>query len=313
MKYCKRIIIFILVLLAITGCANRKLNREKKFLLGTVVEIISPYPETAQIAFAEIERIEKIFSTNNKDSAVAHLNRTGFLNTNYEVAALIEKCGIFYRLSEGQFDVTIAPLTKIWKQALLQNKLPNEKTINTQKSLMGFDNIYIDKDKNTIKFKNAGMAVDFGGIAKGYAVDAAVKELKRKGIDSAIINAGGDIYCLGSKFGKRWKLGLQHPRKKDMIIDTIEVEDSAVATSGDYEQFMEIGAKRYSHIINPQTGYPVENDIVSVTVVADDAVTADAVATCIFLLGKQRGTRIFQNYEGVRKIVIITKGDVSDN
>ena len=118
---------------------------------------------------------------------------------------------------------------------------------------------------------------------------------------------------MGAKFGRPWRLGLQHPRRKELIVDSLEVKDSAVATSGDYEQFMEIDQKRYSHVINPETGYPVENDIVSVTVVAKDTVTADAVATSIFLLGKEKGKKIFQNYEGVKKIIIITKDEVSGN
>ncbi|MBL7130538.1 MAG: FAD:protein FMN transferase [Candidatus Omnitrophica bacterium] len=309
----KKIIIFGLVLLIIAGCSQRRLQSEKRFLLGTVVEVISPYPEAAEIAFSEIERIEKIFSANIKDSAISHLNRTGFLNTNFEVTSLIEKSGIFYGLTQGYFDITVAPLTKIWKEALIENKLPTKRKIRKKLALIGFKNIHIDKKNNSIKFKRKGMKIDLGGIAKGYAIDVAVKELKRKGIDSAIINAGGDIYCLGSKFGNPWKLGLQHPRKKDKILTTLELKDLAIATSGDYEQYMEIGGKRYSHIINPKTGYPVENDIVSVTVVAKDAVTADAVATCIFLLGKEKGMKVFENYEGVERIIIITKSDVQDN
>ncbi|MFH1621581.1 MAG: FAD:protein FMN transferase [Candidatus Omnitrophota bacterium] len=306
-------IIPLLVLLAFTGCAQKKLYTEKRFLMGTVVEVISPYPEAAGIVFNEIERIEKVFSTNLKNSAISHLNATGFLNTNYEVTTLIEKSKIFYGITDGLFDITVAPLVVIWKEALNEKKLPSSRLIKKNLSLVGFDNIHIDHLNNSIKFKKPSMKVDLGGIAKGYAIDVAVRELKRKGIDSAIINAGGDIYCLGSKFGNAWKIGLQHPRDKEKTINKLELKDSAVATSGDYEQFMEIEGERYSHIIDPKTGYPVENDIVSVTVIAKDAVTADAVATCVFLLGKQKGERIFGSFYGVTKIITVTKNDVSHN
>ncbi|MFC1645853.1 FAD:protein FMN transferase [Candidatus Omnitrophota bacterium] len=312
MKY-KKILILGLVILTIAGCSQKRLHREKRFLLGTIVEVISPYPEAAEIAFSEIERIENIFSIKEKDSAISHLNKTGYLNTNFEVTSLIEKSGLFYSLSDGCFDITIAPLTKIWKEALLKNKLPSKKLVRKNMALVGFNKVHIDRVNNSIKFKLKGMVADLGAIAKGYAIDVAVKELKRKGITSAIVNAGGDMYCLGTKFGKPWKLGLRHPREKDEIIDTLLIKDSAVATSGDYEQYMEIDGKRYSHIINPKTGSPVENDILSVTVIAKDAVTADSVATSVFLLGKERGAKIFQNYEGVNEIIIITKSDVSDN
>lgn len=309
----RKVFVSCLILLTLTGCFQKRLHSQKKLLLGTVVEVISPYPEAAKIAFREIERIDKIFSPNNKDSAVAHLNKTGFLSNNFEVSLLIKKARMFYALTNGLFDISVAPLSNIWKAALKKDSLPDESLIAQKKSLVNLDNIYIDEENHIIKFKKSGMEIDLGGLAKGYAVDAAIKELKRNGIDSAIVNAGGDIFCLGAKFGRPWRLGLQHPRRKELIVDSLEVKDSAVATSGDYEQFMEIDQKRYSHVINPETGYPVENDIVSVTVVAKDTVTADAVATSIFLLGKEKGKKIFQNYEGVKKIIIITKDEVSGN
>jgi len=312
MIFNKKIIPFI-VLLTIIGCAQEKLYTEKRFLMGTVIEVISPYKEAAGIVFNEIERIDKVFSTYKEDSAIAHLNKTGFLNTNFEVTSLIEKSKIFYDLTEGLFDVSVGPLSKIWKEAIKENKIPASKLIKKNLLLVGFDKIYIDHKQNSIKFKKSGMNVDLGGIAKGYAVDIAIRELKRRGIDSAIVNAGGDMYCLGYKFGKPWNIGLQHPRDKEKILTKLELKDSAVATSGDYEQFMELDGKRYSHIINPKTGYPVENDLVSVTVVAKDAVTADTVATCVFLLGKEKGEKVFSNFEGVNKIITVTKSDVSHN
>lgn len=310
MSIFKKIAAFASILLLFGGCMNRELYNEKKFLLGTVVEVVSPYKEASGIVFQEIERVEKVFSLYRDDSFVGNLNKTGFLNTNFEVFSLIKKAGIFYGITDGRFDITVAPLAIIWKDALKENKIPSEGEIKSALELVGFDKISLDNESKNIKLMKKGMQVDFGAFAKGYAVDCAIKELKEKGIDSAIINAGGDIYCLGTKSSQAWKVGLQHPRDKNKLLTNLELKDSAVATSGDYEQFVEIDGKRYSHIIDPKTGYPVENDIISVTVVAGDTLTADAVATCIFLLGKDRGRQIFENYKGVQKIIIITRGDM---
>ena len=308
----KKIFILGLVILSITGCARNRLYTEKRLLMGTVVEVISPYKEAAKIAFKEIERIEKVFSVYIENSAISHLNETGFLNTNFEVTSLFLKSNKFYEATKREFDITIGPLTEIWREALEKNKLPQESDIKVAKELVGFNNVHIDEKLESIKLMKKGMRVDLGGIAKGYAVDKAVKELKRSGIDSAIINAGGDIYCIGTKFDKPWQIGLQHPRNRNELHDTLELKDLAVVTSGDYERWMEIEGKKYSHIISPKTGYPVESGIISVTVVAKDTITADAVATCVFLLGKDRGTEVFKDYSGVKRIIVITKDDVQE-
>jgi len=305
----KRLATLVFMLLLVGGCMNRQLYNDKKFFMGTVVEVVSPYKEAAGIVFTEIERVEKVFSIYRDDSSVAHLNKTGFLNTNFEVCLLTKKAEEFYKLTGGEFDITVAPLSRIWKEAFKEKRIPSESDIKSALTLVGFNKIGLDIRNNNIKFLRKDIQVDFGAFAKGYAVDCAAKALKESGVDSAVINAGGDIYCLGSKFGRPWKVGLQHPRRRNKLLTDLELKDSAVATSGDYEQFVEIDGRRYSHIINPKTGYPVENDIISVTVVAKDAMTADIVATSVFLLGKDEGIKTFENYEGVKKIVVILKQD----
>jgi thiamine biosynthesis lipoprotein len=290
---------------------NKPLYNDKKLLIGTIIEVVSPYKEAAGIVFHEVERVEKVFSIYRDDSSVAHLNKTGFLNTNFEVFSLVKKAKEFYGLTEGQFDITVAPLARLWKAAFKENKIPTDEEIKGALALVDFNRVGLDSKNNNIQFLQRGMQVDFGAFAKGYAVDCAVDRLKEEGIDSAIVNAGGDIYCLGKKFNKPWKIGIQNPRDKNSLLADLELEDSAVATSGDYEQFVEINGKRYSHIIDPRTGYPVDNDVASVTVVAKNAITADIVATSVFLLGKEKGIRVFEKYEGVEKIIVIEQGDMT--
>lgn len=310
---CILMMIGVVAISLISGCSQRQVHSRKKLLMGTVVEVVSPYPEAAEIVFDEIERVENVFSAYIATSPVSHLNKTGYLNTNFEVTHLIERAKEFYDLSNGLFDISVSPVSRLWRESFATKSLPKKRAIRKALRLVGFNKIQIDSDNDSVKFKRKGMTIDLGGIAKGYAIDAAVKELKHHGIDSAIVNAGGDIFCLGNKFGRPWKVGLQHPRKRDIFITTLSLHDQAVATSGDYQQFIDVDSNRYHHIINPKTGYPVDNAVVSVSVVAKDTVTADAVATCVFLLGKKQGMREFQNYPGVENIIVVTKSDLAED
>jgi len=293
---------------AISGCGKKELYSNRQFLMGTVVEVISPHPEASEIVFDELRRIESIFSVYKQDSLISKLNNLGFIEYNQEITDLLKKSLEFYKFTDGRFDVTVGPLTKLWKEAINQRKIPSQKLIEERKRLVGMQKVLFTADK--IELKETGMSLDFGAIAKGYAVDKAVEKLKEKKIDSAIINAGGDIYCLGSKFGQPWNVGIQHPRDKKRIIKVLKLKNKAVATSGDYEQFMEINNQRYSHIIDPQTGYPVKNDVISVTIIADSCMIADAVATSIFLLGKEIGEEKFKNMKGIEEIIVLTKHDL---
>ena len=133
------------------------------------------------------------------------------------------------------------------------------------------------------------MSIDLGAIAKGYAVDQAVKRLKELGVQSALVNAGGNVYCLGKKGSRKWHIGVRHPRKPDEIVFYLDLENQAAATSGDYEQLFILDKKRYSHIIDPKTGYPVDNKIASVTIIAPDAAASDGLSTAVFvLLGREK-------------------------
>jgi len=149
-----------------------------------------------------------------------------------------------------------------------------------------------------------GMRIDVGGIAKGYAVDSAIRVLKEAGIQNALINAGGDIYGVGTPPGKEsWRIGIRHPRDRADLLGVIELKDKAVATSGDYENFFEVDGKRYCHIMDTRTARPVQG-IMSVTILADTAVEADALATAIFPLGADKGMKLIESLEGVDGIIV---------
>lgn len=186
---------------------------------------------------------------------------------------------------------------------------PADEDIKRTLNFIGSDKIIVNHSESTIKFKIPGMKIDLGAVAAGYAVDCAVKCLKEKGVKSCLINAGGEIYCLGNRQPlKAWKVAIQNPRKNNFS-GYLELKDKAVATSGDYEQFFLKGGKRYSHIMNPKTGYPCDSGIISVTVIAPDCLTADFLSTAVFVLGKDKGSVLAKDFEGV-EIKIIEKGSL---
>ncbi|MFQ5835694.1 MAG: FAD:protein FMN transferase, partial [bacterium] len=154
-------------------------------------------------------------------------------------------------------------------------------------------------------FQKKGMQIDLGGIAKGYAVDRAIESLRKNGIRRALVNAGGDLYALGSGPGKeKWQVGIQDPREEDKLLGIIKVKDVGVATSGDYRRYFTIEGRRFSHIVNPKTGQTVQDVPMSVTVIAPDATTADALATGVFVLGPQKGIELIESLPQVEGMIV---------
>jgi len=148
------------------------------------------------------------------------------------------------------------------------------------------------------------MLIDLGGIAKGYAVDEAIKFLRKRGVKNALVEAGGDLYCMGEGPQGKWRVGVQHPRKMNRIFEVIGLKDRAVATSGDYYRFFFIKGKRHSHIINPKTGMTVQENPMSVSIIAPTTTDADALATGVFVLGPERGMRLIEKLEDVEGMII---------
>jgi thiamine biosynthesis lipoprotein len=275
-------------------------------MMGTFVEVASPEKRAAGIVFEEIKKVEDLLSKYNPDSEVSRLNKTGELEVSPDTFYVIKKAGEFWKESSGALDITVAPLMDLWGFTDKNYCLPDDKDIKKTSNLVGFEKIFFDNSKNMVKFSVSGMKIDLGGIAKGYAVDKAVKKLVSQGIKSCIINAGGQVFCLGDKFGRPWGVMIKNPHNQTQKGYLMEVKNMAVATSGDYEQFFLKDNKRYCHIINPKTGYPIQNNIVSVTVIAHDGITADALATSIFVLGKEKGEELAKKFPDV-KLKIIEK------
>lgn len=303
----KKIILVFAVFLF--GCSlGIKEFSETKLLMGTTVEIkVWAFDEalarkSISDAFDEIARVENIFSVYKPASEISQLNKNGSAVVSDEVIQLIKKSNYFSEISAGAFDITVLPIIELWKNSKKKGKMPSPAEIESAKKLVGWQNILIDEKNKKITFAKKGMKIDLGGIAKGYAVDCAVEYLKKNGVKTGMVNAGGDIRCFG---GKVWKIALQNPRDKNDFITVLKISDKAVTTSGDYERYFFLDKTKISHIINPLSGYSADESISS-TIIADNATDADALATATYVLGPKDGVKLVQLYK-VAECLIIDK------
>jgi FAD:protein FMN transferase len=288
--------------LLIAGC-GQPMRRDTQVLMGSFVEVISPDPRAAGIVFGEIRRIENICSKFNEDSELSRLNKTGEARVSEDLFYLLKRSKDFWLASDGAFDITVAPLVDIWGFTKRDYHLPSDDQISKALGAVGSNKIVFLETNNVVKFTVSGMKVDLGAIAPGYAVDLAVKKLKDAGITSCLINCTGEIYCLGDKSGRDWTVAIKSPSGGG-IRQRLELKNKAAATSGDYEQYFIKDKRRYSHIIDPRTGYPVDSGISSVTVIAPDCLTADALSTAVFVMGKKKGEEMAKRFPGVETIII---------
>lgn len=307
----KKLIIFSLLILSLTSC-TKSIYKETFVISGTYLKVTSPYREAAKIVYQEFKRLDNIFNSYNPDSEISQLNRmyNAPVKVSPELIAVIKLAKDVYNLTDGYFDISKGRLYQFWKELIQKEKIdvsPSPSEIEKLNNLGGMDNVLIDEDNQTVTITKEGLKLDVFGIAKGFMVDKAVEKLKANGIDSAIIDAGGDLYCLGKTKNRYWRVGIRDPLKKGEIIHSLNLFNEAVATSGSYEQFFDYKGRRFSHLINPFTGYPQETNILSVSVVANNVTTADSLATAFFIMGIQGIKKFLSQHLTTLKIFVVTK------
>ena len=281
-------------------------------VMGTLVEIKAYGDDQKQLeqgveaAFAEMARLEQLFSSHVPESEVSLLSAAdGPLVVSEETAALLVMGQEIARRSGGAFDMTLGKLKALWGIESDEPQVPDEQALKQALAEVGPESLQIEGTQ--VRKASPGLQIDLGGIAKGYAVDRAVDNLRQAGVRSAAINAGGDIRLLGDRQGQPWRIGIQHPRLQGEVVATIALQDRAVVTSGDYERYFEQDGVRYHHLFDPQTGRPARG-CQSVTVVAADAASADALATAAFVLGPQQGLALLEQLPDVEGFVIAADG-----
>ena len=286
--------------------------------MGTLVRIVAytgPGADEAAVrraigrAIDEFRRIDRLMSNWRPDSEVSAVNaRAGErVRVGDDTYRVLDKSLWAGRISSGVFDITFETMGDLWKfgdAAEAQPTVPSSRAIAEKKALLGFAKIELDPRSEEVRIPK-GRRIGLGGIAKGYAVDRAADVLRREGVQSFVLQAGGDIYAAGRKpDGEPWSTGIQDPRAaRGSMFATLELSDQGLSTAGDYERFFVVNGKRYHHIIDPRTGYPATASR-AVSVSAPDSLTADAVDDCVFILGPQKGLELVESLPDVGAVIV---------
>lgn len=264
--------------------------------------------EKIDIAIEEIRRIEKLLTTFSEESITFKINEMAGIKpveVPEEVFSLIKRCQMISQITQGAFDISYGGLDKkFWNFDTKMTVLPDLELAKKSVRLINYQNILLDEENKTVFLKEKGMRLGFGGIGKGYAAEMAKKKLLENGVESGIVNASGDLSAWGvQENGQPWTIGIADPNHQNEIFSSFRITNTAVATSGNYEKFVIIDGKKYSHTIDPKTGFPVRG-IKSVTIIADNAEIADALATPVTVLGIEVGLDFINQLQGIGCIII---------
>ena len=307
-------LVFILLFLSIKGDEDSNAVKRTRMLMGTIVEITVFHEgnrdsdEVINETFSEIKRLEELLGRFHEGSDIWKINKQPGkdVTVSEETLDVVEAGLYFHNISQGSFDITLGKLMDLWrfKAEEKEKSPPPDVDIKAAIKISGPQNLNIDRPGKTIS-AIAGVHLDLGGIAKGFIIDRAGELLAQRGIKNFIINAGGDMIIKGKKKDKAWRIGLQHPRKAGEVLARLDLKGdlTSIVTSGDYEQVFFHKGKRYHHILDPATGYPAKG-LMSVTIKASDAKSADALSTAVFVLGKDKGLRLIESLNGVEGILV---------
>ena len=282
-------------------------------LMGTRFEItvVAPNEDIGYInineAVAEIQRIEKLISSWDADSETSKINKNAGIRpvrVSQELFELIERALALSQVTDGAFDITYASLDKVWRFDGTMTTAPSESEIAHSVAKIGYEKVILNSASQSIFLTEKGMRIGFGAIGKGYAADKAKALLVSKEVKAGIINASGDLTTWGTKSnGENWMVGITNPLEKEKVFAWLPVIESSVATSGNYEKFLSFGGEKYSHIIDPRTGYPTKG-ISSVTIFAKKVELCDALATAVFVLGRDTGMHLINQLDGVEAVIV---------
>lgn len=289
-------------------------------LMGNIftITVVSENPDFAeeniQIAIAEIQRIEALFTTYNANSQTYLINENAGIEpvkVDEEVFNLIQRSLHISKITQGAFDISYGSIDKsLWNFDKTMTELPSAETALKMVHLINYKNIILNPENQTVFLKEKGMRIGFGGIGKGYAAEMAKKILVKNGVKSGIINASGDLTAWGFQpTGKPWTIGIANPNVPENAFSYLEISNKAIATSGNYEKFVTIKGNKYSHTIDPKTGLPITG-IKSVTVISNNAEFADAMATPIAVMGIENGLFLVNQIPDLYCIIIDDKNKI---
>ena len=308
----KNNITFLLLLFSLSTFAQENFKRTlilmgSRFDITVVASNEKEGNEYLDSAIFEITRIEKLISSWDLNSETSLINKhSGIkpIKVDKELFDLIERSIAISKLTNGAFDISYASMDRIWNYDGSMRKMPSEEEISNSIKKVGYQNISIDKEAQTVFLKLKGMKIGFGAIGKGYAADKAKALLIEKGVKAGIINASGDLNAWGKQAdGSDWMVAITNPLNKNKVFSWLPINDSAIVTSGNYEKFISFDGIRYSHIIDPRTGYP-STGIISTSIMTSNAELADAISTSVFVMGVETGLDFINQLKGVDCIII---------
>lgn len=311
------LLLVVVLLLLLMGYRNYNLYRfhlekQTRFMMDTYVTIYAIGPKNITVhainsALNRMQEVDKKFNSRNPESEVYAFNHNDVPITDKEILEVVYLALQIARDSDGAFDITVAPLIELWGFYDKTPHLPTKEKISDCIRTVGFQHLILKNGK--LQKSKKYVMIDLGGIAKGYAIKEAVRTLKKEGVTSALVDAGGDVHALGKKGQELWKVGLRSPRDND-ILGYVEVKDLAVMGSGDYERFFIKNDMRYHHIFDPKTGYPVQG-VSGTTLIHPDPMVADAWNTAIFVLGPDKGLKIVEKIAEMEAVMVTASGEIT--
>ena len=314
-----RLITILIVVFVTSITFGQQVFKKKKNLLGSPFEITVIAKDSTQgnqfteLAISEVKRIENLISDWIPTTQISLVNQNAGIapiKVDLEVFELVKRAKNISKLTDGAFDISYASMDKIWKFDGSMKEMPSAENIKKSVEKVGYENIILNEKDTTIFLKNQGMKLGLGGIGQGYIADKIKIVLQENGCVSGLVNISGDINTWGKQpNGTDWTVGIVNPLNKNKVFATFPLNDSAVETSGSYEKYVTFNGKRYSHIIDPRTGYPATG-IVSVSVFAKQTELADALATGIFVLGIEVGLDLVNQLKGIGCIIVDEKGAI---
>lgn len=319
MRHLNRLFLLCFVILFLCGCSTtiKEPLSKTEFYFDTVITITVYDSKDVKIlntCFDYCKEFENLVSRTIPTSDISRIN--ALAGSSVEVSdttiKLLKKGIEFGKLTDGTFDITIAPLVELWDIKNNPGNVPSESDIAKTLSHVNYENIVIDG--NTVTLTDPDAAIDLGGIAKGYMADQLKDYLLREGVTSAIINLGGNVLTIGEKpDGTTFNIGIQKPfDKQNATITSVQVKDSSVVTSGSYERYFKVDDTVYHHILNTKNGYPCNNELLSVTILSEKSVDGDALSTACFALGLEEGQKLIESLDNIDAIFVTKDYEIID-
>jgi thiamine biosynthesis lipoprotein len=289
-------------------------HRREEAIMGTAINVELWSADAARgesaidAVMAEMHRIEHTMSPHKPESDLSRINREAAsrpVPLSAEMTRLLLCAQQFSQLSDGAFDITYAAVGRLYDYRL--GIRPNAAELAQARAAVGYQHLHVDAQARTVRFAKPGMCIDLGGFAKGHAVDNATALLQQRGIAHAIVSAGGDSRVLGDRRGRPWSIGIRDPRRPGEMVAVLPLENTSISTSGDYERYFDAEGQRFHHLIDPATGRS-PSSVHSVSILADDGLTCEALSKAVFVMGVDKGLRLIESQPNVDAVVVDAAG-----